>query len=203
LTITSTGVWTRGASAAGVLLAGWILAALPVPARAHCDSLDGPVVKAARAALDEQNVSVALRWVAAEHEAELRDAFRRTIEVRGQTPEARALADRWFYETLVRLHREGEGAPYTGLKPGGWQPPALVAAADHAIDDGEVDALAARVGEHVSREIRARHARAKALEPRNPSDVEGGRRYVAAYIEFVHLLEGLHHQLHGGGGHDH
>jgi hypothetical protein len=181
----------------GTLLAIWL--AFPGAAHAHCDSMDGPVVKAAQAALAQQNVDLALIWVQPAQEAEIREAFRRTLQVRAGVPAARELADLWFFETLVRLHREGEGAPYTGLKPAGWQAPALVVAADSALASGRVAPLAARVAEHVSREVHEKYEQVKTLESRDPADVEAGRRYVAAYVEYTHLLEELHHLLHGGG----
>jgi hypothetical protein len=183
---------------------GGVLAALlshPGLAEAHCDSLDGPVVNSARVALEEQNADLVLVWVQPEHAQELKEAFERTLRVRAQGEEVRQLADLWFFETLVRLHREGEGAPYTGLKPEGWKPPALVAAADHALEDGQVAPLATEVGDHITREIVARYERVRALQGYDASDVEAGRRYVAAYVEYVHLLEAIHGMLHGEVGH--
>jgi hypothetical protein len=173
--------------------------AVPAPAAAHCDSMDGPVVKAAQTALAAGDVALVLGWVMPEHESEIRSAFERTLRVRSQGAEARELADLWFYETLVRVHREGEGAPYTGLKPAGWEPPSLVAAADRVLVEGGIEQLADRVSGHVSREIREKYEQVKALEGHDPADVAAARRYVAAYVEYAHLLEGLYHQLHGGG----
>jgi hypothetical protein len=98
-------------------LALWMLCAMPATASAHCDSLDGPVVKAAQQALDTRDVSAVLIWVGAGDEAEIRAAFEQTLAVRALDVRARSLADRYFFETVVRLHRAGEGAPYTGLKP--------------------------------------------------------------------------------------
>jgi len=86
----------------------------PRPAHAHCDTLDGPVVKDARIALESKDVTPVLKWIRLDKEGEIREAFQRTLTVRPLGPEARALADRFFFETLVRVHREGEGAPYTG-----------------------------------------------------------------------------------------
>jgi hypothetical protein len=43
--------------------------------------------------------------------------FTKTLAVRKQSKEAKELADMYFFETLVRIHCAGEGAPYTGLKP--------------------------------------------------------------------------------------
>ena len=102
--------------------------AAPSPAAAHCDSMDGPVVRAAREALAAGEVTGVLIWVRPEDEPQIRQAFDRTMKVRSQGGEARELADLWFFETLVRIHREGEGAPYTGLKPAGYEPPPGIAA---------------------------------------------------------------------------
>jgi hypothetical protein len=173
----------------------------PSPARAHCDSLDGPVVASARAALAAGDVAHVLHWVTVDDEAEIRAAFDRTIRVRGSSAEAREMADYWFFETLVRIHRAGEGAPYTGLKPAGWKPPSLITAADESLADGRVDALAARVAEHVARELRERHTRAMSLKDFAPGDVDAGRRYVDAYVAYTHYLEALYNLLHGDGGH--
>jgi hypothetical protein len=90
----------------------------------HCDTLDGPVVRCCKSALEKGNVNLILPWVPEKAEEELEKAFKKTLLVRKQGKEAAELADYWFFETTVRLHREGEGAPYTGLKPAGldWGP---------------------------------------------------------------------------------
>jgi hypothetical protein len=173
--------------------------ALPRTALAHCDSLDGPVVNAARAALADGDVDHVLIWVLPEQQQDIQDAFARTLRVRALGDEAAELADYWFFETVVRLHRESEGAPYTGLKPPGWQPPALVAAADRVLLDGEIDDLGERVSSHVRAALHERYDRVRALESFEPSDVPAGRRYVAAYVDYVHFLEGIHHVIHGHG----
>ena len=85
----------------------------------HCDSVDGPVVNAARTALEAGDVALVLPFVRADGEAEVRRVFDSVLPVRDFGPEVREVADRLFYETVVRIHRAGEGAPYTGLKPAG------------------------------------------------------------------------------------
>lgn len=94
-----------------------VLAFAQVAASAHCDGMDGPVVKAAQKALRTGNINLVLIWVGKGDEVEVREAFRKTAAVRRQSPQARELADRYFFGTLVRLHRAGEGEPFTGLKP--------------------------------------------------------------------------------------
>ena len=80
-------------------------------AAAHCDTLDGPVVADARTALAQGNVAPVLKWVRPADEKEIRTAFARTTAVRNLSPEAEILADLYFFEALVRIHRAGEGAP--------------------------------------------------------------------------------------------
>src|SRR5512147_2580967 len=86
-----------------------VLAFIVDRASAHCDGMDGPVVKAAQKALAAGNVNLALIWVQPGDEGEVRKVFQRTLAVRRLNPEARELADTYFFETLVRLHRSGEG----------------------------------------------------------------------------------------------
>lgn len=95
----------------------WLL--FPGIASAHCDTLDGPVVMAAKMALEKGDVTPVLKWVKSEYEGEILEVFNKTLSVRRKGREAKELADIYFFETLVRLHRASEGAPYEGLKPAG------------------------------------------------------------------------------------
>jgi len=177
-----------------------LLAMTPRPVSAHCDTLDGPVVKDARAALEAKDVTTVLKWVRADREPEIREAFAHALAVRALGPEARALADRFFFETLVRVHRAGEGAPYTGLKPAGTPVDPGIAAADVALESGRVEALAGLVTRDVERGLRERHARAVATRTHAAESVEKGREYVEAYVEFVHYAERVVAAVAGGPG---
>jgi hypothetical protein len=174
------------------LLAPLLVAALLAPgiARAHCDTLDGPVVNAARAALDTGKLEPVLAWVQPGDEAEIREAFLRSRAVRAAGGEAKALADRWFFETVVRVHRAGEGAPFTGLKPAGTPDPA-VAATDRAIASGDPKPLEALLVGAVRRGLHEGFAALKAERP-PAADVAAGRRWVAAYVPLVHWAEAVH-----------
>jgi hypothetical protein len=158
-------------------------------ARAHCDGMDGPVVLAARSALESGDVSRALIWVRPQDEEETRTAFEQTLAVRRLSPQARELADRHFFETLVRIHRAGEGAPYTGLKPAGRDLGPAIPAADGALATGDIEPLVKLVTDAAARGLRERFAHARALQAHDPRDVQAGREYVEAYISFVHYAE--------------
>jgi hypothetical protein len=161
------------------------------PALAHCDTLDGPVVAAARKALDSGNVQHALIWVQKDGEHEIRQAFDRARSVRRAGGAARDLADTYFNETLVRVHRAGEGAPFPGLKPAGMiEPP--VAAADNAIATGKLEPVARMLRERTEAGLHAKYDAVLATRRFDTSDVDAGRKHVGAYVQYVHYVEGLY-----------
>ncbi|MFB3815052.1 MAG: DUF6448 family protein [Terriglobales bacterium] len=172
---------------------------LPATARAHCDTMQGPVIADARLALSKGEITPVLKWVKAEHESELRRVFESTLRVRTAGPDARSLADQYFFETLVRLHRSGEGAPYTGLKT---EPPeAVIQAADKALAEGSAEQLTRELTQHLAAGLASRFAHARAAREHAEHNVQAGREYVAAYVELMHYLEGVHQAIGGAGAH--
>ena len=168
---------------------------------AHCDTLNGPVIPEAKAALAAGDVTPVLKWIKPGNEAEIRAAFAKAVAVRGQSPEAQELADQYFLETLVRLHRAGEGAPYTGLKDEPVEP--IVALADGALDSGSADEMIGKITGHVSHAIREKFDRALEARKHKDDSVEAGREYVEAYVAYVHFVEGIHAAVMATGGHAH
>ena len=195
------------------LLPGLESGALLAWAIGHCDTLDGPVITLARKALETGNVNHVLPWVRPEDEREIRHAFQHAVSVRKLGRSARELADTHFFETLVRVHRASEGAPYTGLKPAGMDLGPAVPAADKALEDGSVetvvklltDAVRAGVHRHFHAAMSRRHFAV--------DDVAAGREYVEAYVPYVHYVEQLwdtatgaahgHYPEHGAQEHEH
>lgn len=168
-----------------------IVLLLPGVVSAHCDSLDGPVIKAARNALDTGNVNLVLIWVQKKDEEEIKAAFQKALAVRKLSPEAKGLADMSFFETLVRIHRAGEGAPYTGIKPAGEHEPA-VEMTDKTLLDGSVEPLLKLEMDAVQDGVREGFEEVISKKNYNPDDVEAGRAYVGAYVEFVHYADRIY-----------
>lgn len=174
---------------AAVVVASLAALAISSPAFAHCDTMKGPVVTAAAAALDARDPSLVLHWVRPADEALIRSAFQQTLAVRALGPEAKALADRYFFETLVRIHRAGEGAPYTGLLDS--EPEPIIAATDQAIKLGTPDELEKLLFARVRAGLSERFAAARATRDFRPGDVSAGRKFVAAYVPLTHWVEGV------------
>lgn len=163
----------------------------------HCDAIDGPVVLAAQRALDAGNVTAVLRWVRPEDEAAIREAFALATKVRREGEAAEKLADTYFFETVVRIHRQGEGAPYSGLKPAGMIDPPI-AHADEALREKSIDALVAHATEELANNLRRRYQRVNEAAAHADQSVEAGREWVEAYVDYVHFIERMHDVLSAG-----
>lgn len=171
-------------------------------ATAHCDSIDGPVVRDARAALEKGEPTAVLKWVMPGREQEIREAFAQTLAVRSLGADARQLADRYFFETLVRVHRAGEGEAFSGLKPAASADPAI-ALADRALESGSAAALSKESAEAIEAGIRRRFDLAQERRKHAADSVEAGRAYVEAYVDYIHFVEGVHHLGLRGVSHKH
>lgn len=181
---------TVKASLLATLSAALLLAA--VPASAHCDGEDGPVIKAAQQALDTGNVNRVLIWVQASDHASIKDAFRNTLDVRQLSSSAKKMADHYFFETLVRVHRAGEGAPYTGIKPAGLDLGPAVVAGDKALETGAVKPLANLLTQAVHKSVGEQFKDVIAKKNFKVDDVAAGQEYVKAYVGYIHSVERIY-----------
>jgi Family of unknown function (DUF6448) len=165
---------------------------LPDLVFAHCDGMDGPVVKAAQKALETGNVNLVLIWVQKKDEDEIKKAFQKILAVRKLNPQTRELADMYFFETLVRIHRAGEGEPYTGLKPAGRDLGPAIPAADKALESGKAEPLVKLLIEATQAGVPEKFKEVLAKKKFKPDDVEAGREYVEAYVSFLEYIERIY-----------
>lgn len=181
---------------AGVLL--FILLGMAKPAGAHCDSYDGPVITDARKAIDAKDPALVLKWISASQEGEIIPLFQKVVALKSGDPEIYQIVEKHFLETLVRLHRETEGAPYTGLKPAGTTK-AIVQMSDQALNTEDVDGMLKKLNNHIGQVVREKYETAVLLSRTKDNNAEAGRAWVKAYVDYTHTLEALHDVLE----HDH
>lgn len=148
----------------------------------HCDSMDGPVVKAVRQALELKNVNLILPYVPKEGEAEVVRAFDKVLQLRNDGNVAREVADLYFFETVVRIHRAGEGAPFTGLKPAGLDVGPVIPVAEKAIESGSPDELAKILCDTVRGEVLHKFERMQHLKEHVDESIDEAREYVEAML---------------------
>lgn len=173
------------------------------PASAHCDTEDGPAVQDGRRALETGNVNHALKWVHEDGEGEVRAAFETAMASRS-TADGDPAAEREFLETLVRVHRAGEGAGFDGIKPTGTQLPPEVVAADAALEEGTIDPLRGLIPDERWDELERRFQEALERREFDVDDLAAGRDYVAAYVHYFKYAEGEdEHSHHHGHAHHH
>ncbi|MFX1281833.1 MAG: DUF6448 family protein [Promethearchaeota archaeon] len=157
----------------------------------HCDTLDGPVVLAAKEALDKQNVNLILPWVYRKGEQEVKDAFEKALKVYNEGNEdAKKLAEYWFFETVVRIHREGEGEAYTGLKPAGLDPGPIIPRVDKSVEVEDISEVIKFIQDAVAEEISEHFKHVMQTNDYDINDVSSARKYVNAYL---HLTLFSHH----------
>lgn len=178
-------------------------AAFPSVAQAHCDTLSGPVVSAAREALDTSNVNLVLIWVQPTDEAAIRTAFVEALAERHKATAVKELAEVRFFETVVRIHRAGEGAPFTGIKPANTDIGPAVPAADEALKSGVVEPVQQLLSSAVQQGVQKHFQEARERHTYNPDDVAAGRAFVSAYVEYTHFVEGVYEAANAAGHHEH
>lgn len=185
---TKTSVVAKGLYAASAVVFVSMIAV--TPAWSHCDTMSGPVISEAKAALESGDVTPLLKWVQPQDEAEIRAAFVQVVKVRAKDRDARMLADKYFLETLIRLHRTGEGAPYTGLKD--LPPEEIVSLADEALASGSADNLIGKMQADLATAIRERFNKARQTGKSKDKSIAAGREFVESYVQYTHYVEGVH-----------
>lgn len=157
---------------------------------AHCDTMEGPLITDAKKAISQNNVNIVLKWVPAASEAEIKDVFSQIMKVRVLNNDAKDLADKYFFDTLVRIHRNGEGVAFTGVKPVGTPIDEKVKAADKSIEVGNLAPLKGLVPKDDMPELTERFKKVMLLRNFDVNDVEAGREYIEAYVQFFKFAEG-------------
>ncbi len=176
---------------------------LPNQAEAHCDSMDGPVVLAAKEALETGNVNPVLIWVNEEQEDEIMQSFRNTLDVRDENEQVREMADMYFFETLVRLHRESEGATYTGLKPADTDFGPVIPAGDHALETGSLKELRDLIVREFEANLHTYFDEMMNAKEFDKNDVKAGREFVHKYVEFMHYANPVYKAVKADAAVDH
>src|SRR5690606_15466001 len=181
-----------------MLLLGMIMFAFTIPTFAHCDSYDGPVIQDALKALNQKDVSYVMKWIEKDQEAEITTLFNKTVALKNADTEIYSIVEKHFLETLVRLHRETEGAPFTGLKPACSTTP-IIQMADKSIENKDVNSLLTNLNKHIQKVVNEKYEKVNALSKVKDNSTTEGRAYVEAYVDYTHTLEAIEAALEHGG----
>ena len=159
-------------------------------ANAHCDTMDGPTVIDGQKAMKENNINYALKWVQPKAEKELKEAFELSMKVKDLSPESKQISEKYFLGELVRIHRQGEDASYTGVKAAGTTIDKKVLAADKSIELGNLSPLENLIEKDKKAELKQRFDKVMALKNFDTNNLDAGRDYIEAYVKFFKFAEG-------------
>jgi hypothetical protein len=141
------------------------------------------------------------RTVPADSEEEIRAAFGRVLPLRAAGGDAAAVAQRWFLETVVRVHRAGEHAAYTGLKPAGLDTGPVIPLAEKAVESGDGEEVYRLLAADLHSQLSHRLERVAQLAAGKDASVTAAREYVEAMLGFQvyanHVYQALHTDPHG------
>ena len=174
----------------GIVAAVGIMVMSPLTASAHCDTMEGPTVADGFKAMDTNNINYVLKWVQPKYEKEITEKFNLSMKVKDLSPNAKVLAEQYFFSELVRVHRAGENAPFDGLKPYGTPIYEKVKAADKSIEVGNLSPLEGLLEKEKMPELKERFERVMSLKNFDVNNVEAGREYIEAYVMFFKFAEG-------------
>jgi hypothetical protein len=155
------------------------------------DITNGPVLKAAKLALETGNVNYVLIWFPEESENKLKNLFEKTFCERRAGKDVHGVTIDWYFETLSRLHRDRDGALYTCMKPNGLDVSPVVPKAERAIETCNAEEIIEVVPKTMEGDLRQHFH--YVMEKRNydVNNIIAGRAYVAAFIDFIVYLHNL------------
>lgn len=171
------------------------------PALAQCDTYDGPVIKDAVKALENNKVDLVLKWISPEQENEIITLFNKTHALKSQDKEVYDIIEKHFFETLVRLHHEFENAPYTGLKPLG-STKQIIQMTDTALEENDIENFIVKMDNHLNEVIREKYRKVAELYKVKDNSVEQGRAFVTAFVDYTYTIEAIHYFMENGAKHN-
>lgn len=169
-------------------------------ANAHCDRENGPVAIAAKESLKTGNINKILIWVGEEQEQELRKKFQQSLKVYESGGSSAELAEKYFMETAVRLHRAAEGMPFEGLKPASPNPPDIEAA-EKALETGNFEPVKELLCRAMAEESSKWFERARASAENKSESISAGREWVDNYVKYIVFIHKLYQTIQAGPPH--
>jgi hypothetical protein len=102
---------------------------------------------------------------------------------------------------VVRVHRAGEHAPYTGLKPAGLDVGPVIPLAEKAVESGDIEQVYRLLAADLHSQLAQRLAQVTRLAGTKAESVSAARNYVAAMLGFEvytnQVFRALHTDPHG------
>jgi hypothetical protein len=165
------------------------------------DITNGSVMDAAKMALDTGNVNYVLIWVPEASENKLKNLFAKTVCERRDRKDVQDIAFDWYFETVNRLHRAGEGTLYTCMNLAGLDERSVVPKVKRVIETGEAEEIIGFIPKTQEHDFRHRFRHVMEKKNYDVNNVVDGRAYVAAFTDFIVYLHHIYTSIPREAGH--
>ncbi len=135
-----------------------------------------------------------------DQEEELREKFQQSLAVFKNGGNPADLAQKYFMETAVRLHRAAEGMPFTGLKPSSTNP-ADIEAAEKALETGNFEPLQDLLCQALQDESYKWFQKARESKENDDESITSGREWVNNYVKYITYIHKLYQTIQAGPPH--
>jgi len=155
------------------------------------DLLNGPVIRAAKTALETGDANYIVIWVPEESENTLKNLLEKTCCTQRIKNNMQNRAIDWYFDTVNRLCFVDRKMMFTGLKSDGCNENLIISKAVKAIETGSVEIITDNIPVAYEDEVKQRFRQVinkKNYPVNNPT---AGRAYVSAFFEFMGYVQSL------------
>ena len=165
------------------------------------DPHNGPVMRAAKMALETGNANYVLIWVSEKSENTLKNLLEKTYCERSSRKNLQNRAIDWYFETVNRFHLANKGALYTCLKPGGLDENPIVPKVERAIETGNFEKIIGVIPNTHAADVREHFHHVMDKRNYDLNNIAAGRAYVSAFFDFIGYVHNLSSVIPGEGDH--
>jgi len=153
---------------------------------------DGPVTKAAKAALETGIANRILIWIPEESENTLKNLFERACCARSIRQDGRNRTAEWYFETVNRLHTASHGLNTLSISTKTPEEKATILLVEGACESGNFEDIATRISDTPAGEMRQRFEDLMKKRNNCEENCVAGRMYVSAFVDFIAFVNNLH-----------
>jgi len=157
----------------------------------YYNSENGPVIIAAKKALETGNPNYVLIWVPEESENTLKNLLEKTFCERSTRKNIQNRGIDWYFESVNRLHFTCRWPHCPGMTSDGSDMKMIVSMVERAFETGNCEEICGVLPIAHTAEVKLRFHNVMNKRNYTVDDIAAGRAYVSAFIAFIAYLHNL------------
>jgi hypothetical protein len=155
------------------------------------NSENGPVIRAAKMAMETGNASYILIWLPKEAENTLKNLLERTYCENRTRKNTQNHSIDWYFKSVNRLHSRYGWPDYPGMKFKETDEETIALMVERAFESGNFEEINSIIPLNHSGDARERFHKVMMKRNYSVDDIAAGRVYVSAFIAFIVYLHNL------------